>query len=391
MQNISRNLKGVKIARISTVVFFVDTQLHSQISKIVQSGAQVTVVASESCLGREIPGSSYFAVDIPRGVSLLRDFSALIKLYFLFHRSKFNIMHSTTPKAGLLSAIAGFFARIPIRVHTFTGQPWVSLSGPLGWVARNSDKVIGYLSTHCYADSESQREFLISSGIIKESKISVVGAGSLAGVNLSRFNPLRFSQAEKQELRAELGLDNECRVILFVGRICKDKGVCELLDAFEKTLASGVKVELLLVGPVDQGRDDGGSIFFSDLSSREKVHHVGYTNCPEKYMAIADLLCLPSYREGFGTVVIEAAAMGVPTLGTAIYGLTDAVVNGETGALIPPRDSESLANEMIRLVGSPELLTHMGKSAYARCLKYFDSDVVNKQVLEEYVRLMGRQ
>lgn len=390
MSDINIDLRGVKIARVSTVVFFVDTQLHSQVSKIVQSGAQVTVVASESCLGREIPGSSYFAVDIPRSVSLFRDFFALIKLFFLFRRSKFNILHSTTPKAGLLSAIAGFFARIPIRVHTFTGQPWVSLSGPLAWFARNSDKVIGCLSTHCYADSKSQREFLIASGVIKESKISVVGVGSLAGVDLSRFNPLRFSQAEKQELRADLGLDNECRVVLFVGRICKDKGINELLDAFEKTLASGIKVELLLVGPVDQGRDDGDSISLANLSGREKVRHVGYTNCPEKYMAIADLLCLPSYREGFGTVVIEAAAMGVPTLGTAIYGLTDAVVNGETGTLVPPRDSESLANEMIRLVGSPELLTHMGKSAYARCLRYFDSDVVNEQILEEYVRLMRR-
>ena len=388
------SLANTRVARISTVPYFVATQLKCQIERLAASGAKTVVITSPGEELSRLDWSEYLKpelIEIPRSPHPLKDLWALFRLFRVFRKNKFDIIHSTTPKAGLLSAVAGFFARVPIRLHTFTGQPWVGLSGPLAWFARGADMVIGRLSTHCYADSDSQREFLVANGVIDNNKISVIGAGSLAGVSLSRFNPLRFSQEDKQKLRAELGLDQECRVVLFVGRICKDKGIFELLEAFRRTLNAGVKAELLLVGPIDQGRDDVDSISLADLSGREKVHHVGYTECPEKYMAIADLLCLPSYREGFGTVVIEAAAMAVPTLGTAIYGLTDAVVHGETGVLVPPRDCGSLANEMMCLLSSPELLSRMAKSAYARCLKSFDSDVINEQVLEEYARLMGRQ
>ncbi|WP_036992650.1 glycosyltransferase family 4 protein [Metapseudomonas furukawaii] len=388
------SLNNVRVARVSTVPYFVATQLKGQIERLAASGAQTVVITSPGEELSRIDWSERLTlelIEIPRSPHPLKDLLALFRLFMAFRRQKFNIIHSTTPKAGLLSAISSFLARVPIRLHTFTGQPWVGLSGPLAWFARSSDKVIGRLSTHCYADSESQCEFLVSTGVIKRNKISVIGAGSLAGVSLSRFNPARFSQTDKNELRAELGISEGSRIVLFVGRICKDKGIFELLEAFRRALGAGVNAELLLVGPIDQGRDDVDSLSLADLSGQAKVHHVGYTDCPEKYMAIADLLCLPSYREGFGTVVIEAAAMGVPTLGTAIYGLTDAIVNGETGVLVPPRDSEALCGEMIRLLSCPELLAGMGKSAYSRCLKCFDAEVINGQVLEEYERLMGRQ
>lgn len=388
------SLDGVKIARVSTVPYFVASQLKYQLEHISASGAETVVITSSGDeLSRLVWSDNLypFMIEIPRSPHPVKDAVALVRLFCAFRKNKFNIVHSTTPKAGLLSMIAAFFARVPIRLHTFTGQPWVGLSGPLAWFARLSDKIVGRLSTHCYADSESQREFLVSSGVIYNNKISVIGAGSLAGVNLSRFNISNFSQIDKANLRAELGLKDSSRIVLFVGRICKDKGIFELLEAFRRTILSESNVELLLVGPIDQGRSDIESVSVSALSDQEHVHHVGYTDCPEKYMAIADVLCLPSYREGFGTVVIEAAAMGVPTLGTAIYGLTDAVVNGETGVLVPPRDYEMLTSEMIRLLGAPELLDRMGKSAYDRCLKYFDSDVVNDKVLEEYARLISCQ
>jgi glycosyltransferase involved in cell wall biosynthesis len=388
------DLNNVSIARISTVPYFVATQLKDQIERLVASGANITVITSA---GEELSRLSWSSelrsvlIEIPRSPRPLKDLQAMLRLIQVFRKNKFQIIHSTTPKAGLLSAIAGFVSRIPVRLHTFTGQPWVGLTGPLAWFARMSDIVIGHLSTHCYADSDSQRRFLIASGVVKPEKVSVIGAGSLAGVNLSRFGIERFSPADKQDLRVALGISQQSKVVLFVGRICQDKGVLELLAAFNRVLGSGVNAELLLVGPVDQGRDDLGTLSLHDLSRQERIHHVGYTDCPEKYMAIADLLCLPSYREGFGTVVIEAAAMGVPTLGTAIYGLTDAVVDEQTGVLVPPRDVDALACELERLLRSSDLLADMGEAAYDRCVRCFDSDVINEEVLEEYARLLGKR
>ncbi|MBE0471432.1 MAG: glycosyltransferase, partial [Methyloprofundus sp.] len=180
------DLSNIKIARVSTVAFFIDTQLHSQISMTVQSGAEVSVIASEPSLNRPIDGAEYFSIDIPREINPLKDLLALVKLWWLFRKQKFDIVHSTTPKAGLLCALAGKFAGVPIRIHSYTGQPWVTLSGLKRKVAKLGDWVIGCLTTACYADSDSQKAFLVSEKLVSVDKLSVIGKGSLAGVDVKR-------------------------------------------------------------------------------------------------------------------------------------------------------------------------------------------------------------
>lgn len=379
------SLQGVRIARVSTVPYFVATQLAEQIKFLARVGARVTVITSPGPELRRLASDeiSIEVVDIPRSLHPLRDAAALFQLYRCFQRHRFDIVHSTTPKAGLLCAIAGWLARIPIRLHTFTGQPWVNLTGPLRVFAKGADWVIGHLTTRCYADSASQRAFLIAEGMVAAARIGVLGKGSLAGVSLRRFDPARWSMADKAALRGELNIATTSRVLLFVGRVTHDKGINELLRVFNTLRQEGRDLILLLVGPLD-GEHGGGIGMALD---QPHVRHVGYSDCPEKYMAIADLLCLPSYREGFGTVVIEAAAMGLPTLGTRIYGLTDAVEDGVTGMLVPPRDVESLAAAMRRMLDEPGLLDRMGRAAQDRCREYFDSAKLNALQMEEYIRL----
>jgi glycosyltransferase involved in cell wall biosynthesis len=332
-------LLGIRIARVSTVPFALVTQLSGQIEYLSNAGAYVVAITSRG------PGLERLAsrnvrienIEIPRSISLLKDFLALILLFRCFRRNRFHIVHSTTPKAGLLCALAGFAARVPIRLHTFTGQPWVDLKGLVRFVARAADWLIGRLNSRNYTDSESQRQFLISEGLLQAGKVGVIGKGSLAGVDLKRFDSGRWSEEENRQLRNELGISKTARVILFVGRITMDKGVNELLKAFDALLKKTYDADLLLVGPMDDER--GGGVKVDHL---DRVHPIGYTDCPERYMAISDFLCLPSYREGFGTVVIEAAAMGLPTVGTRIYGLSDAIEEGVTGLLAQPKDAQSL-------------------------------------------------
>ena len=381
-------LNGVRIARVSTVPYFVVSQLKGQIEYLSRMGEKVVVVTSPGPELKMITAEnvSVETVEIPRSIQPLRDLMALFRLFRCFRRYHFAIVHSTTPKAGLLCAVAGVLSRVPVRLHTFTGQPWVNLTGPVRQFARWADWVIGRLSTGCYADSESQREFLVAEGVVPASKIGVIGKGSLAGVDLQRFDPARWSGGEKSALRRELGLSESGRTILFVGRITNDKGVGELLKAFEALLHQDYDLDLLLVGPLDAELGGKAGLDVEALAKLSRVHHVGYTDCPERYMAISDFLCLPSYREGFCTVVIEAAAMGLPTLGTRIYGLSDAVEDDVTGLLVPPRNVEALAGAMRAMLDDQSRLARMGKAARARCIEYFDAAYVNSLLVAEYVR-----
>lgn len=388
------SLAGIRIARISSVPFFIVTQLKQQISLLGELGAHVTVV-SKGGPGFEVfekmRGIHCEVIGIVRAISPYRDVLALLHLFLFFRKNRTQIAHSTTPKAGLLTAISAYLARVPIRVHTYTGQPWVNLRGVKGWLARSSDILVGRLNTCCYADSISQREFLIEQNILSAERLFVIGSGSLAGVDLQRFDSGRFSLADRESTRNSLGIPEAAPVLLFVGRITEDKGVRELLRAFEILKAVFHELQLILVGPLDHESGMAGAIAETEITQIKDVHSVGFSMTPEAYMAIADVLCLPSYREGFGTVVIQAAAMGLPTVGSDIYGLTDAVLNEKTGLLVPPRDAEALALAISRFLENSSLKISMGEAARLRAHSLFDQQKINFQMAEAYVSLLRQK
>ncbi len=387
-------MEGVHIARISTVPFFVVTQLRYQIKTLASTGARVTVVTSdgpELKMINSMQGVSVFPIDIPRSIAPWRDLLALIRLWLFFKTNKVDISHSTTPKAGLLVAFAAFMAGVPIRLHTFTGQPWVEMYGIKRLITKTSDWLIGKINTHCYADSHSQRLFLIEQGVMDSQKLSVIGAGSLAGIDTERFNDRRYSEEQKNKLRKTLGIPLETEILLFMGRITMDKGVLELIEAFKRLKSDGSLANLVFVGPFDSESGATGRIIKDSIEGIQDIHFVGYTDCPEKYLSIADILCLPSYREGFGTVVIEAAAMGVPSVGTNIYGLCDAIEDGETGILVNPKDSDSLYYGLSTLLKDSERRIRMGQSARERAIRLFDADLFNQEVVREYKRMIKQK
>lgn len=384
-------LKGFKIGLIAAVSYHLVSQLGAQAEYLRNLGMSVVLISSagpEVAKIRTGEHLQYEIVEIPRSLSPARDIVALIRLTQLFFRHRFDLVHSSTPKAGLLTALAAFIAGIPIRLHTFTGQPWVTLKGPIRWASRTADRLIGLLNTKCYADSGSQARFLIAEGIISPRKMAVIGHGSLGGVDLGRFNPEHWSPSVKQEIRRDLSVSLSSSLIIFVGRITPDKGIVELIEAFSGLLTLNYDADLLLVGPQDRDRGGVGSLDLSMAEQCPRIHAIGYSDCPERYLAIADIFCLPSYREGFGLVVMEAAAMGLPAVGTAIYGLTDAVADGETGILVPPRDIIALREALRRLLDHPEERIRMGQAARQRCLEQFDAKKVNASVVEEYRNIL---
>jgi len=382
----------MRIVRLATVPFFLLHHLRSQIDALVAAGHEVMLVSSPvqgmDALER-IAGVRIVPIDISRGIAPLRDLAALVPMVRLFRSFRPDAVHSTTPKAGLLCAVAGFLARVPVRLHTFTGQPWLELSGPARWFSRASDWLIARFNTHCYADSHSQRDFLIAEGLCRAEDISVLASGSLAGVDLSRFNSASLA-GRALKCRETLAIPFTARVVLFIGRVTRDKGISELADAFSRIKAADSEVYLVVVGPTEPERDPLPPALLQALESDGRVRMTGYDADPEKYLAMADLLCLPSYREGFPNVVIEAGALGVPTVGTRINGLRDAVVDGVTGLLVPPKNAAALAGALASLLKNELKRKQMGNAARERVQDLFDSRVVNARVLEEYRRLLNR-
>mgnify|MGYP001589021644 FL=1 len=379
----------MRICRVATVPFFVAHHLKNQITATVAAGHEVVVVTSPEPsldrLGKQM-GAHIHPVPIVRKLSPLSDLRSLLALYRYFSEARFDIVHSTTPKAGLLCAIAAFMARVPIRLHTFTGQPWMFVTSPLKWLARMADRVIIRLNTRCYADSHSQAAYLVSQKIAGPDEIVVPGDGSLGGVDLVQFNPDSW-RSRGDEIRRETGVPPGARIITYIGRITKDKGISELISALGQLINRGMDVYLLLIGPFEPERDPLSEEVLRQIRQEARIKVIGYSTEPERYLSISTVFCLPSYREGFGNVIIEAAVMGIPSVATRIVGLVDAVVDGETGILIQPRDVDGLAEALSRMLGDDSLRMKMGKAAQERARSLFNAEIVNQLLLDEYESL----
>jgi len=243
---------------------------------------------------------------------------------------------------------------------------------------------VARLATHVLVVSRSEREFLIREGIIRNAKSRVLGSGSLSGVDPVRFRPDSLARAA---VRAELGIAPKATVFLFLGRLTRDKGVLDLAQAFASLAPTHPAAVLLLVGPDEERvRPAIESICRAHAG---QLRFAGYTRSPERYIAAADTLCLPSYREGFSTVIIEAAAAGVPAIGSRIYGITDAIVEGETGLLHAPADANELAEKMKALIGNPVLRERLGARARQRAVAEFNQQRLTQALLDFYREALG--
>jgi glycosyltransferase involved in cell wall biosynthesis len=321
-------------------------------------------------------------VRIRRQIALVADLAALVKLFVLFRRERYAAVTSVTPKAGMLALLAATMAGAPVRIHIFTGQVWATRRGWQRKLLKAADRLMALLATHVLTDSVSQRDFMVAEGITVAEKIQVLGDGSICGVDGSRFRPDADRRAKNR--RAQ-DIPEEAVVFLFLGRLNRDKGVLDLADAF--AALGNPATWLLVVGPDEGGLR--GEMEFRLGAAMARTRFVVYTDRPEDFMVAADVLCLPSYREGFGMVIVEAAAAGIPAIASRIYGVTDAVEEGVTGLLHRPADSAQLAREMAALADDPARRTGMGGAARKRALHRFSRQAVTAAWMRFYGQLLG--
>ena len=320
---------------------------------------------------------------IERDINLFADLKVLLLLISIFYKNRFSLVHSVSPKAGLLCAIAAWIVRVPNRLHTFTGQVWVTKKGVSRWLLRLLDKIIVTLNTNILVDSFSQQDFLTKENVLSRKSSIVLGSGSISGVDINRFKP---SKVHRKLIRKQLNIKDDCLIFLFVGRLKREKGMFELVEAFKNICKNHDNITLLIVGPDEEGLKKE-LISYLD-TYKELVKFIDFTKMPEQYMAASDVFVLPSYREGFGSVIIEAASSGLPSIGSNIYGLSDAIKTDETGLLVPVRSSKPLEVAMLKLVNNDKLRNEMGLCARNLAIHNFSQDDITLKILQLYKRLI---
>lgn len=372
-----------KIAYVATIPAVIDAFLSGH---ILAASRQWQVKLISHPQGAELLQhleAEFIPVAFERKMSPWRDLVTLCQLVALFRRERFDLVHTIMPKTALLGMLAARLAGVPHRIHTFTGQVWATRSAWKRWLLKLIDRSIVALASEVMIDSPSQRDFLIQEGILPVGKGIVIGPGSICGVDERRFHPDASCRAR---LREQLNIAPSDRVILFLGRLNRDKGTLELARAFSEIARCRENVVLVWVGAEEE-------VSFDSLQSLcaqhgHKMRRVPYTTSPEQYMAMADIFCLPSYREGFGQVIIEAGAVGLPTVASKIYGITDAVDDGVTGLLTPVSDVPALVSALLRLLDDAELRVTMGQAARQRVSRLFASEIITAGWQALYKKLL---
>lgn len=375
-------LKRIRVSRVVTSAEVVEYHLRNtlnQLSKYPEFSFEI-VGTNVSQYRNLWPQVEFIDIEIERKIHPIKDLIALAKLTRHLWRTNPDVIHSIMPKAGLISALAGFIARTPVRVHTFTGQIWSNQHGLKRKFFILMDRLVIAMNSICFTDSSSQSEFLLEHAIGYANRpIPVLASGSLSGVDLNKFDPLKF-QDEAKRMRKVYGITELDVVFVFIGRKFRDKGVFELIEAFHRLNRKRRNTYLFFVGP------DDSSEFTNYFKTAPKEHVIshGHTRTPELFLASSDVLVLPSYREGFGSIVIDAAAMGLPAIATKISGLVDAVEEGVTGILVEMKDSKALEDAMDRLFCDIELRKKLGQAAKKRVQSQFSSERVAEELFDFY-------
>lgn len=380
----------VKICVITTVSITLQAFLLEQLVYLSQNGFDVTVVCEyDPIFVRDCPPElKYIPVQMTRRIGWWSTLTGWWKLFWLFKREKFRMIQYSTPKAALISSLAGFIAGIPVRLYCQWGIYYVGINGLMQKVFKLIEKLTCFCSTDIAPDSNGNLEFAIGEGLYQRSKSGVVYNGSANGVNLNKFD-IAQKKIWCNDIRAELKLNKGSFVYGFIGRITRDKGINELINAFQRLAQNDSGLFLILIGMEEEEHG-------LNLTVIEAIHHhpqiitLGWKANVQEYMAAMDVMVLPSYREGFGIVAIEAQAMGVPVITTDIPGPRNAIINGKTGILIPASDEKSLMLAMHKLKNNQDLLKSMGDKAILFVRENFEQGIFWEKVLEHRISLLTR-
>ena len=375
-----------RLLHVVTSPMGAEAMLRGQLRFMRESGYEVCVASSPGGgLNRvaTADGVTAFAIPMEREMSPLSDLVSLWRLWLLMKQLRPDICHVGTPKAGLLGGLAAWLAGVPHRFYTLHG---LRLETAVGWkktILSVAERISCALAHHVICVSESLREKVVGLGIVAASKTRLTAAGSANGVDISRFDQNALRQSGARRTRRSLGLPDQVSIVGFVGRLTRDKGIAELIEAFQSLEDRFPRLRLLLVGCFEKS-DPLPAWVEKSIRDSSRIVHTGFVDNPSLLYQLMDVVVLPSYREGFPTVALEAAAAGKPIVATRVTGSRDAVVDGETGLLVPARNSSELAGAIGSLLEDKTRANQMGLASRSRAVREFQQEQIWEGLLALY-------
>lgn len=378
-----------KLIRITTVPVSLKTLLKGQ-HQYMSNHFEVIGISSEGQELRDvqdIEGIRVIPLEMTRIISPFKDLKSVWELYKVLKKEQPLIVHSHTPKAGIVGMLAARLAGVPHRLHTVAGLPLMEATGSKRKLLDFVEQLTYNCATKVYPNSKGLCDFILKNNFTKKEKLKVIANGSSNGINTSYFDPELFSDNDKQTLQSNLGITPEDFVFIFVGRIVADKGINELILAFKRLSLELNNVKLLLVGPLEPDLDPLTPETLQVIVDNKNIISVGFQNDVRPYFAVSDALVFPSYREGFPNVVMQAGAMGLPSIVTNINGCNEIVIEGENGTIIPVKDGGVLYVAMGKMVSDDIFRIYLQEKARPMIVSRYKQQVVWEAILTEYKSL----
>jgi glycosyltransferase involved in cell wall biosynthesis len=377
-----------KLIRVAAVSGSLRILLKGQL-RYMNSYYEVVGVASDDPnheIIRKEEGIRTIPLKISRRINFFQDVVSLFKLYFLFKKEKPFIVHSITPKAGLLSMIAAYLAGVPHRLHTFTGLVFPSRTGNMQKLLIFFDRMICRCATQVFPEGQGVKNDLINYRITNK-ELRIIGHGNVNGIDVAHFNPTIYSDVHILAMKKELNIKPDDFVFLFVGRLVSEKGISELISAFTDIMKKHSKVKLVLVGHFEKKLDPLPSHIESEILKNHNIIAVGWQNDVRPYFALANVFVFPSYREGFPNVLLQACAMGIFSIVTNINGSNEIIENDKNGVIVPPKNTPILFKEMEKCLLNKS--KHVGTNMEIRKLisEKYDNDIIWSALLRTYKAL----
>ena len=374
-----------KIIRTSTVSTSLNTFCRGTLRRLAQTYDVVAVSTPDDELYEmaQREGVRVVGVAMRRPISPLHDLRSLLRLIRVFRRERPDMVHSITPKAGLLSMIAAWVCRVPVRLHTFTGLVFPTATGLKKKILMLTDRITCACATHIVPEGEGVKNDLINYGITRK-PLRVLGYGNVRGVDMQHYSRTPEVMAAAQPI-----MRSGVFTFVFVGRVVRDKGINELVQAFVWLNAQEPATRLILVGRFEDDLDPVLPQTRQTIEQNDSIEAVGSQADVRPWLAASDALVFPSYREGFPNVVLEAGAMGLPSIVTDINGSREIIVEGKNGVIVPPRDADALYAAMLRFVQQPRQVAEMAANARDMIASRFEKSFVEQCLFDYYKEILS--
>lgn len=383
--------KKHKLIRITTVPVSLKTLLKGQLKFMKEKGFDVIAVTSDDGSIEEIATHEQVPVktiSMTRQITPLKDIIAVWNLYKWLSKEKPTIVHTHTPKAGIVGMLASWMARVPIRLHTVAGLPLLVAEGNKRKVLNFVEKLTYACATKVYPNSNELYKIILEEKFTSIKKLKVIANGSSNGINTAYFNPDIIDENLKDEIKEKYSILRDDFVFIFIGRIVGDKGINELIQAFEKLSLTNNKIKLLLVGNYEEELDPLEPTTLKTIQENPQIIHTGFQKDVRPYLAVSNALVFPSYREGFPNVVMQAGAMGLPCIVSDINGCNEIIIPEKNGYIVPVKNTEKLIHYMTALIEDDNTYQTLKTNARKLIQERYEQEVVWDALHKEYITLL---